>query len=139
MPMSRLVVVAWGLLTLVMVSSPASGQDNPPQVQWEYAELYHHARIGGETGPNTVFMPAVDWISGDGFVRILGWEGMAEKLKAPALKPDAVAGANKVADGAVQRLRVLNHLGRQGWEMISHDQNEGNGNSRWIFKRRVGN
>jgi len=56
------------------------------------------------------------------------WEDLAAKLKAP----EAKSGATTVA---AHRLRVLNHLGSQGWELIS--AGTGSTLSPWVFKRKV--
>ena len=130
--------ITFGCL-LVLVSIPAIAQAGKSAQKWEYGELRHHERAGTFVAPNKeVFIPAVEWISGHGFVRGYGWEGMADKLKAPALKKDAIKDAKKDVVEAIQRVRVLNHLGAQGWEMISYERNQQTGMSLWIFKRRIG-
>jgi len=78
------------------------------------------------------------WISAEGLVRGFGWEAMAEQLKMPALKKDALKDVKKYDVDAIQRLRILNHLGGQGWEIISYARNEKDGSTLWLFKRRVG-
>ena len=57
------------------------------------------------------------------------WEELGDKLKAPAAKKDA--------KDAAQRLRVLNHLGRQGWELVGRDKGDVAAITVWTFKRRL--
>jgi hypothetical protein len=113
--------------------------------RWEYAELhYSPARAmkggGGRGGPgggggfggggNAQPAPAavltkatVRWITADGETEGEGWDGLAAKLKAPAAGKDAKPAAHKV--------KLLNHLGRDGWELVSSD------GSVWTFKRKA--
>lgn len=70
-------------------------------------------------------------------MRSLGWEATADAMKAPALKKDALKGAEKYVVDAIQCCRVLNHLGEQGWEMVSPESYREIGCRRWIFKRKV--
>jgi hypothetical protein len=68
-------------------------------------------------------------MNGDDEVEASGWEDLATKIKAPAAKKGATPDAH--------RMKVLNHLGRQGWELVSHHKLDGNGTAVWTFKRRV--
>jgi hypothetical protein len=67
----------------------------------------------------------VRWITAAGEVDATSWEELAEKLKLPPARSGVVT-------PATQRLRVLNHLGAQGWEMVN-----GGTASSSVFKRRV--
>ena len=111
--------------------------------RWEYAELHYTparaaraAKGAWGNGPNGFGGPAqpapaavavtkasVRWITNDGETEGEGWDGLAAKLKAPAAGKDAKAVAHKV--------KLLNHLGREGWELVSTD------GSTWTFKRKV--
>src|SRR5262249_39314789 len=68
----------------------------------------------------------VRWVTGDAEVAAASWEELATKLKAP----DAKVGTTAV----VHKLRVLNHLGSQGWELVSAGTSTA---IPWVFKRRV--
>jgi hypothetical protein len=67
----------------------------------------------------------VRWITAAGEVDATSWEELAEKLKLQPAKSGVVT-------PAAHRLRVLNHLGGQGWEMVN-----GGSASSCTFKRRV--
>ena len=83
--------------------------------------------------PGAVVRPAqttVTWITSDGEVEATGWEELGKKLKAPA--------ARKGATDTTRKLRVLNRLGADGWEMVAHRPSESrSGDEVWLFKRRV--
>jgi hypothetical protein len=138
MTIVRTTLSAACLLVLLAFPSSAFPLADKPADKWEYAELRHHERAGTRIGPDKVFTSAIEWINGEGIIRGYGWEGMADKLKAPPLKKDALKNAKKEVIEAVQRYRVLNHLGNQGWEMISHERTEKSGITLWTFKRCVG-
>jgi hypothetical protein len=70
------------------------------------------------------------WITGDDEVEATSWADLATKIKAPAAKKGATA--------AAQKMKVLNHLGEQGWELVSyHQRGSISGSDVWTFKRRV--
>jgi hypothetical protein len=74
----------------------------------------------------------VVWITEDEEVRATSWEDMATKIKAPAAKK------NLTADG--HKFRVLNRLGAEGWELVSHQRPDGpalRASESWTFKRKV--
>ncbi|MBI1914602.1 MAG: hypothetical protein HYS12_07670 [Planctomycetes bacterium] len=138
--------------------APVPGQAAKPVEKWEYAEIHYSSRIfrGGEDGlpggggrggrgggapgggaapaqPVQAAQPAlprltVRWVTGDGELLASSWEELAAKLKAPEAKPGATT-------LIAHKLRVLNHLGSQGWEMIS--TGTGSTTSPWVFKRKV--
>ncbi len=128
--------------TLVLCLSPCLtfAQSDKLADKWEYGELHFYENAGSSDNPDHVFRSAVDWISGEGFVRGYGWQGMADKLNAPALKKDLLKitekGTDKKELEGLHRLRLLNHLGFQGWELASYQRDE-RFDSHWIFKRRV--
>jgi hypothetical protein len=73
---------------------------------------------------------AIRWITGDEEVETTGWDAMATKLNAPPAKKNATE--------ASHRLRVLNRLGAEGWEMMAHHPREFvAGEEVWTFKRKV--
>jgi hypothetical protein len=113
--------------------------------RWEYAELHYSpgraARAGAwqggpgaKGGPGGNVQPApgparakvaetARWVTGEGETEGEGWEGLAAKLKAPA--------AAKDAKPALHKVKLMNHLGREGWELVSCD------GSVWTFKRKA--
>jgi hypothetical protein len=98
----------------VAAAAPALG-DKPPK--WEYAELTFRTLPGRPAGtdadgkeiPATPASMAIRWINPTGEVEAKGWDELADKLKAPALKKGTVA---------YQKLQILNHLGSEGWELM---------------------
>jgi hypothetical protein len=118
--------------------------------KWEYAELHYSlsrvgkaGKMGGggfgggglggpggggnvQPGPAAMVVATkvtVRWITADDETEAEGWDGLATKLKAPAAGKDAKAATHKV--------KLLNHLGREGWELVSTD------GSVWTFKRKA--
>jgi hypothetical protein len=151
-----------GATLLVVFAGRAATAPAPakPADKWEYAEIHYSSarnfrggadelprrggrgdfRGGGAPGggaasaqPAPAAQPAlrrledIRWISGDGEIVASSWEELASKLKASAAKPGA-------ATPVVHKLRVLNHLGSQGWEMVSAGTSN---TSPWVFKRKV--
>ena len=143
-------------------AAPAPSQTAKPAEKWEYGEIYSSSRIfrggedelpgrggrggrggfpggggapGGGAAPAQAVQPAqpalprlaVRWVTGDGEIVASSWEELATKLKAPEAKPSATT-------PVAHRLRVLNHLGSQGWELVSVGMGT---TSPWVFKRRV--
>lgn len=107
------------ILFLVAFPCLAFAQSGKAAEKREYAELHHHVRAN----PDKLFESAIDWISSEGFVRKYGWLAMAENLKAPELKKDVIAkpieGDETIVRDGVHRVRCLNRLGDQGWELVS--------------------
>jgi hypothetical protein len=134
-----LVLVTWTLATTPSPAAPALG-DKPPR--FEYAELQFRQTaaagrivIGGAGVAQPVApaaaQPTVRWTTGDDEVIVKTWEELAEKLKAPSPKKEG-------ATVTQQKLRVLNKLGADGWEMVEHTGTDGTtGLATWTFKRRV--
>jgi hypothetical protein len=149
--------VACLLLPAFVAASTAAPAPTARTERWEYAELYDRSLTFGPRGedllgrlpvrgdrgdraprgaadpaqPDQPPRPArprvtVRWITADGEIEATSWAELAATLKAPAAKADATAAAHKV--------RVLNHLGSQGWELIS----VGSGSAApWVFKRKA--
>jgi hypothetical protein len=98
----------------VVAAAPALG-DKPPK--WEYAELTFRnipARLAGTDAdgkeiPATPASVSIRWINPTGEVEVKGWDELADKLKAPALKKGTAA---------YQKIQILNHLGGEGWELM---------------------
>lgn len=101
-------------IALVGTAAPALG-DKPPK--WEYAELTFRNLPGRPAGtdadgkeiPATPASVSIRWINPTGEVEVKGWDELADKLKAPALKKGTVA---------YQKIQILNHLGSEGWELM---------------------
>jgi hypothetical protein len=68
-------------------------------------------------------------VTADDEIDASSWDDLATKLKAPAAKKGATAASHK--------LRVLNHLGRQGWELVPVNDPERLASSVMLFKRKV--
>jgi hypothetical protein len=72
----------------------------------------------------------IRWITSDEEIETTAWDAMATKVNAPPAK--------KGASEASHRLRVLNRLGVDGWELVSHHPSElVGGDEVWTFKRKV--
>jgi hypothetical protein len=104
-----------------------------PVEKWEYAELHHHERLvtTRADGSNASF---VEWVTVNGLITGADWDGMAEKLNAPAVKPATLKEA-KNESIVVHRLRVFNQIGDQSWELVTHNRDAERGDDLWTFKR----
>jgi hypothetical protein len=100
---------ALALTALPAFAAPAQS-DKP---KWEYAELQIRTTrtppAEGEEGPRTT--TTIHWSTGSEEVEVKTLPELAEKLKGPAIKKDASA--------TLQRLQLMNHLGSEGWELMS--------------------
>jgi hypothetical protein len=133
-----LVALALGMSAPRGSAAPALG-DKP--VRYEYAELGFArvvrgpgagANFGGQPGGAPV--PArttIRWTTGDEEIEVAEWSELGDKLKAPAPKKDSPE--------SVHRLRVLNKLSADGWEMLDRPLGESRAFSGtgWSFRRRV--
>ncbi|HKB03788.1 MAG TPA: hypothetical protein VKD90_16305 [Gemmataceae bacterium] len=146
-------VAALGLFVPRGSSAPALGEK---PVKYEYAELRVSRTIvaqPGVAGPGAAAGPrgagampggpggagggfgmqpaatesSIRWATAQEEVVTKEWEEMADKLKAPAPK--------KQSPLTVHRLRVLNALSADGWEML--DRPLGDGSNTWSFRRVV--
>jgi hypothetical protein len=112
------------VLLALLVSFAAAEEEKPEPARkgerWEYGEL--HFRRSKKTG----YAKAVTSRS---TVEAPDWEGLAAKLKAPA--------AAKDADDTAQRLRVMDAVGDQGWELVGNRSNEESLFEFRSFKRRA--
>ncbi len=135
MATSGIAVFALLLLVLVAAATPAPAPAVKGADKWEYCEV--QAREGAAQGavpaPGAV-PPAwvVRWITTREVVETMGWDDLAASMKAPPLKKDASPLSHK--------MRVFNHLGGEGWEMVSYHKPAGSGAaavSVWVFKRKV--
>jgi hypothetical protein len=145
-------VAALGLFVPRGSSAPALGEK---PVKYEYAQLWYSRTLaaqpgmggppggprgagampapGGPGGPGGFGMqPAavetsIRWTTAQEEVVTKEWEELADKLKAPAAK--------KQSPLTVHRLRVLNALSAEGWELL--DRPLGDGNNTWSFRRVV--
>jgi hypothetical protein len=115
-------VVGWAVAPVAPVPPPAP--EGLPK--WEYCEVHQHYN-----NRQTV----IRWVVGDEETATTSWQELADKLKMPAAKKDATEDA--------QRVRVLNRLGGDGWELVGmHKENPGIGGAPttldvWSFKRKV--
>ena len=84
----------------------------------------------GPAAAPAVATVTVRWATAEEEVQAESWEQLAEKLKAPAPKKEPTP--------TVHKLRVLNRLGADGWEIAEHTGTDGTtGTATWVFKRRV--
>lgn len=137
--MATVGLTATGLLISVILAAAAPAPE--PAVKgadkWEYCEIQARetaAEKGGVAGAGQPLVPwTVRWITAGDMVETLGWEDMATMMKAPPP-------AKKDAPPLTHKMRVMNYLGSEGWEMVSYHKPAGAGAaavSVWIFKRKV--
>jgi hypothetical protein len=81
--------------------------------------------------PAPVAVPrmTLQWSTGDEDVQATSWDDLATKMKIPQATKDAKTPASK--------MKVINYLGSQGWEMVSHHEPITSGPTVWTFKRKV--
>jgi hypothetical protein len=135
---------ALALVTFVPRGTTAPALGDKP-VRYEYAELGYvrvavpqaaGGQLGGQPGGGG-FAPAairmvVRWTTGEEEVEVADWAELGDKLKAPAPK--------KESPPSVHRLRVLNKLSADGWELLDRSLGElrsGPAGSAMSFRRRV--
>lgn len=129
---------------LVTSQSPAVPLPSDKPVKWENAELIMRSTAVRAKGfapadgaqpeqPGQPATPAMRWVTSDGEITAKNWEELAEKLKAPLDKKETTAASHK--------LRVLNQLNADGWEMVGQPPtNTGFSTTSagsWMFKRRA--
>jgi hypothetical protein len=134
--LSALVVaVALGLFAPRGPAAPALS-DKP--AKWEYAELKATrvmvAAPGAPQQPGggvpAIPQVTVRWTTAEEELEEKGWDELANKLKAPAPKKDGSV--------TLHKLRVLNRLGADGWEIYEHTGTDGTtGTAAWTFRRRA--
>lgn len=113
-------------------TAPALG-DKPPK--YEYAELTFPRIPGmalrGKAGPAGPAAATIRWTTGDEEIEAEEWSGLADKLKAPAPK--------KESPQNVYKLRVLNKLSADGWEMMDQSLRDTPSPAMmgWSFRRRL--
>ncbi len=114
-------LVGMAILSDHGVAVPAPAPGKPEVVKWEYGRLQHSARSCAWTLAGEEVLADTD-------------AELAEKLKV-AIPDKATPSMIKVA--------IFNHLGNQGWEMVSVDRATGPGatartaSEYYTFKRRV--
>src|SRR5262245_50404604 len=137
-------VVALGLFVPCGSSAPNLGEKS---IKYEYAELRYSRMLVGKKGMGmagggggglpgggapigggnpAVAETTVHWTTAQEEVVTKEWEELADKLKAPA--------PQKESPVAVHRLRVLNGLSAEGWELL--DKPSGDSGT-WSFRRQV--
>jgi hypothetical protein len=148
-----LLVCALTLLTFAptATTAPALG-DKPPR--YEYAELTFGrvlprqaqfggggpggGQFGGQPGPGgrggggpAQVSATIKWTTGEEEIEVEKWSDLADKLKAPAPKKDSPQGVHK--------LRVLNKLSADGWEMMDQSLSDVRSPAiaGWSFRRRL--
>lgn len=148
--MKKLLTLSFlAVFSLPAVSAPTL-PDKPPK--WEYAELTSRVTPGrpARFDPDGVQIEAVPatvtlrWITNEGEIDAKGWDELADKLK--------IKGFKKEGSTALQKIRMLNLLGGEGWELLEQtstspatsftDRGSKSGfsstaNTTWLLKRRV--
>ena len=131
-----LVAGALGLGLMVPRGSSAPALADKP-VKYEFAELRSFrggaqaaVRAGGGIAAPAALPPVTvaRWTTAQEELDVKDWEELADKLKAPAQKKDSPP--------TVHKLRVLNKLSEDGWEMLDHQVPEAI-NTVWTFRRRL--
>ncbi|HKB02981.1 MAG TPA: hypothetical protein VKD90_12225 [Gemmataceae bacterium] len=132
-----------------VVPVPAAPTLGEKPAKWEYCEVQYRrtargfgereAQPGGLGGAPgglqpvpAAAQPAIKLITGEEEIEVKSWEELASKLKAPAPKKEGSA--------ALHKLRVLNRLGADGWELMGHTGGDGVTAATagtWTFKRRL--
>jgi hypothetical protein len=121
-------------------AAPVPQSSERPTERWEYGELtFVPAGRQIRVAPPQAGFPVptlgaakAAWMTGGEEVEAESWEALAAKLW--------VADGPKSDNPAVYKLRVLNYLGRQGWEMVSAVQPTsplGTTVSTFVFKRKA--
>jgi hypothetical protein len=148
-PVLLAVAAAAAVLGPAAIPGPAAPTLGDKPAKWEYCEIQYRrtARgfgdreaqpggLGGAPGglqPAPVAaQPAIKLITAEEETEAKSWEELATKLKAPAPKKEGSA--------ALHKLRVLNRLGAEGWELMGHTGGDGVTAATagtWMFKRRV--
>jgi hypothetical protein len=132
-------LAAGAALLLIVSASPAAPALGDKPTKWEYAELniqratgallLRPVQPGGAPAP-VAPETTIRFATGDEEVTAKTWEELADKLKAPAAKKEGTP--------TVHKLRVLNRLGADGWELAEHIGTDGTiGTANWVFKRRL--
>lgn len=112
------VVVVCRLAAVAQPPRPAAAAQPEKVVKWEYCSVQ-----GSSKGQ-------CKWLMRDRIVDTENWKELAAKLN--------VEGKKKDAEGS-SRLAVFNHLGADGWEMVSQSAMVAGASyvEEWIFKRRI--
>src|SRR5262245_18516256 len=133
-------VVQWTLLIALLGFFSVCGLGAAPAPvpattteKWEYAEL----RVGRTTlrapvagQPAQAAQPMIHWVTSDEDMEVHGWEDLATKLKAPEAKMNVSSNTH--------RMRALNQLGAEGWELLARQPADGvRGSEVLTFKRKV--
>jgi len=131
-------IVALGLDVSRGPAAPAL-PDKP--IKFEYAELTGRVPLAGtwpaamaapaprQVGPGALPLAAAPglllrWTTADDEIEVADWQELANKLKAPAAK--------KEGSMTMHRLRVMNRLSEEGWEVYERTSTHN-----WTFRRRV--
>ncbi|MFO0964927.1 MAG: hypothetical protein U0793_04960 [Gemmataceae bacterium] len=104
--------------------------------QWEYCEIVEKRTTVREVPPAgkagaimTKSVSSLRWVTAETEIEAPSWADLGAKMKIPA-KADA--------SPEMQRLRVLNRMGMEGWELISHSKTGSTitGPENWLFRRK---
>jgi hypothetical protein len=123
-------VPMWKALPVLFAVGGLCLADEKP-VRYEFAELRYSRYSTSAPGGPLMTKTDIRWVTAEGEVQADGWAELAGKLNAADGKKEGTAGVHK--------MRVLNHLSAEGWEVVERPVLEGAsaGGSAWQFRRRV--
>jgi hypothetical protein len=132
--MRKFATLSLAIALIVLVShGPAAPAPGDKPIRWEYAELSRAFILpAAQPGaPQARAQLNIRWSTADEEIEGSEWDDLANKLKAPPLK--------QAGSQLLQKLRLFNRLGADGWEIIEHTGLDGTtgGRAHWTFKRRA--
>jgi hypothetical protein len=144
--MRKMVILSVAALAVTLVlflpSNPAAPALGDKPIKWEYGELTTKRTVveappapGGKgQGNDHVIKTTLVWITQTEEFEGDNWKNLADKLKAPPRKDPGST--------IQEKLRLMNHLGADGWELIDHqvpwgDAFRGSSAESCSFKRRM--
>jgi hypothetical protein len=122
------------VLLLLAALSPAAPALAEKPVRYEYAELRYSRYSQAQPGmpgapPQVVTKIDIRWATGDEEIQAESWDDLARKLKAAEPKREATA--------TVHKMRVLNRLSADGWEIVERPVLEAGGTGTWQYRRKL--
>lgn len=134
MPKVHVISLVAGVLALGVFVSRGSSAPADKGVRFEYGEIEYSDVTVFPRGQPGQPQPGVRrvtarWTTSGTTVEGAGWADLGDKLKAPA--------ADKDASEVALRLRVLDRLGADGWEVYARTAGPSGQAGNWSLKRRV--
>jgi hypothetical protein len=131
-------LVAGALALGLFVPRGSSAPASAGRATVEYGELRYTANLlvregqPGQPKPQPVRQVTANWYTAAGAVEAKEWKDLGDKLRAPGAKDDA--------SPLALRLRVLDRLGADGWEVYEHERPAngfGGSTETWMLRRRL--